>query len=97
MAGLLIALLAGLPWWGWVLLIVLGLVVGGWWAVGRARAAADAHGDESTLDTAPPTPAAPPPTSHPGPPPDVPASVRQSGTYPCAPIGGVRERPGCAE
>jgi hypothetical protein len=34
-----VALLAGLPWWGWVLLVVLGLVVGAWWAIRRAPAA----------------------------------------------------------
>ncbi len=46
LAGVLTALLGGLAWWAWVLLIVVGLVVGLLWAVRRGRAmAADPAGE----------------------------------------------------
>jgi hypothetical protein len=53
-AGLLAALLGGLPWWGWVLIIVVGLVAGAVWAVrrGRAAEAADAADDGAAEDSA---------------------------------------------
>ncbi|MGI5129410.1 hypothetical protein ACQEVB_21565 [Pseudonocardia sp. CA-107938] len=41
LAGLLTALLGGLPWWGWVLLVVAGLLVGLVWAARRGRTAAE--------------------------------------------------------
>jgi Flp pilus assembly protein TadB len=44
LAGVLTALLGGLPWWAWVLLIAAGLVVGLIWAAGRGRAAPDPAG-----------------------------------------------------
>jgi hypothetical protein len=39
-AGVLAAALGGLAWWGWVLLIVVGLAIGLGWAAARGRAAA---------------------------------------------------------
>jgi MFS family permease len=39
-AGVIATALGGLPWWGWVLLIVVGLVVGLGYAAARGRAAA---------------------------------------------------------
>jgi len=45
LAGVLAALLGGLAWWGWVLLIVAGLVIGLVWAARRGRAAADTAGE----------------------------------------------------
>jgi MFS family permease len=41
LAGLLAALLGGLPWWGWVLIVLVGLSIGAVWAVRRGRAAAE--------------------------------------------------------
>jgi MFS family permease len=41
LAGVLTALLGGLAWWAWVLLIVVGLVVGLLWAARRGRAIAE--------------------------------------------------------
>jgi MFS family permease len=38
LAGLLAALLGGLPWWGWVLIVLVGLAAGVVWAVRRGRA-----------------------------------------------------------
>lgn len=38
-AGVLAAALGGLPWWGWVLLIVVGLAIGLGWAAARGRKA----------------------------------------------------------
>jgi len=64
MAGLLIALVAGLPWWGWVLLIVAGLVLGALWAIRRGRAVDGA--DVSPADTDPPGGSTDPP-GHPAP------------------------------
>jgi MFS family permease len=40
LAGVLTALLGGLAWWAWVLLIAVGLVVGLVWAARRGRAIA---------------------------------------------------------
>lgn len=37
LAGVVAAALGGLPWWGWVLLIVVGLVVGLGYAAVRGR------------------------------------------------------------
>jgi len=39
LAGVLIALLGGLPWWEWTLLVVVGLAVLAAWALRRRRAA----------------------------------------------------------
>jgi len=38
LAALLAALVGGLPWWGWVLIVVVGLAAGLAWAVHRGRA-----------------------------------------------------------
>ncbi|MCW0216544.1 MAG: hypothetical protein OJJ54_24610 [Pseudonocardia sp.] len=58
-AGVLAAAVGGLPWWGWVVLIVVGLVAGLGYAVLRGRAAA---GDPS-VDDAPAEPGSPHPSS----------------------------------
>lgn len=39
LAGVLAALVGGLPWWGWVLIVLAGLAVGALWAIRRGRAA----------------------------------------------------------
>ncbi len=45
----LIALLGGLPWWGWLLLVVVGVAAAGIWAVSRRR------GEDAEPDTEPDT------------------------------------------
>lgn len=41
LAGVLAALLGGLPWWGWVLIILVGLIIGLVWAARQHRRAAE--------------------------------------------------------
>jgi hypothetical protein len=57
LAGLLVVLLGNLPWWGWLLLIVIGLVVGFAWARRRSPAADDPTPADAEADPAPPPPA----------------------------------------
>jgi MFS family permease len=38
-AGLLIAMPGALPWWGWLLLVVIGIALLAMWAIRRRRAA----------------------------------------------------------
>jgi MFS family permease len=59
LAGVVALALGGLPWWGWVLLIVVGLVVGLGYAAARGRAAAAREdGPDGAATTTPGEPAA---------------------------------------
>ncbi|MFC7658460.1 hypothetical protein ACFQ34_09815 [Pseudonocardia benzenivorans] len=53
LAGVLASALGGIQWWGWVLLIVVGLVVGLAWAAARGRAALRAEGQGGTAPEEP--------------------------------------------
>lgn len=55
-AGVLAAVLGGLPWWGWVLIILVGLVLGLVWAARQAQRA-------RALESPPPDPGRRPPVT----------------------------------